>query len=77
MEAEGWVTSTWDEDGTQGPPRRVYRLTDLGNDVLGRSMQDLQQARGLIDGLMDDYRQHMQESNGEYHTHRSSETEGR
>ena len=27
MEAKEWVTSTWDEEQTQGPPRRVYRFT--------------------------------------------------
>ncbi|MGD8516817.1 MAG: helix-turn-helix transcriptional regulator, partial [Anaerolineae bacterium] len=26
MESEGWVISSWDEEQTQGPPRRVYHL---------------------------------------------------
>ena len=29
MEAREWVTSTWDEEQSQGPPRRVYRITTL------------------------------------------------
>ncbi|MGD8398432.1 MAG: PadR family transcriptional regulator, partial [Anaerolineae bacterium] len=31
MEGRGWVTSSWEEEQTQGPPRRVYRLTELGD----------------------------------------------
>ncbi|RLC63619.1 MAG: hypothetical protein DRI48_08300 [Chloroflexi bacterium] len=30
MEDRGWVTSTWDDQETLGPPRRVYRITDVG-----------------------------------------------
>ena len=34
METKGWVTSTIDEETTQGPPRRVYALTSTGRQVL-------------------------------------------
>ena len=30
MEDDLWIISDWDADETQGPPRRVYRLTDEG-----------------------------------------------
>ena len=52
MEAEGWVSSTWDEEQTQGPPRRVYRLTALGDDVLAVWTQDLVESRRRIDYLL-------------------------
>jgi PadR family transcriptional regulator PadR len=67
MESRGWVSSTWDEEMTQGPPRRVYNLTALGDEVLGWSVQDLQAARAMIDHLLGVYSQHMEEGEGEYH----------
>ena len=67
MEAQGWVTSTWDEEQTQGPPRRVYRLTALGNEVLGWCTRDLQETRGMIDHLLSVYSRHMEEGKGEHH----------
>ena len=67
MEAKGWVTSTWDEEQTQGPPRRVYRLTRLGDEVLGWCTQDLRETRGVIDHFLDAYSQHMEEGEGDYH----------
>ena len=68
MEEKGWVISTWDGEQTQGPPRRVYRLTALGDEVLGRHTQELQEARGMIDRLLGAYSRHMEEGKGEYHT---------
>jgi DNA-binding PadR family transcriptional regulator len=67
MEERAWVTSDWDEEQAQGPPRRVYRLTALGDEVLGWHTQELQEARGMIDSLLGAYNRHMQEGEGEYH----------
>ena len=67
MEAKGWITSTWDAERARGPPRRVYRLTVLGNEVLGTCMQDLQGTRRGIDDLVDAYSRHMEKGEGEYH----------
>jgi len=67
MESRGWVTSAWDEEQTQGPPRRVYCLTALGDEALGLWTQDLQETRGLIDHLLGAYSRHMEEGEGEYH----------
>jgi PadR family transcriptional regulator PadR len=67
MEERGWVTSTWDDEQTQGPPRRVYRLTALGDEVLGGWTQDLQETRRMIDHLLGVYTRHMEEGTGEYH----------
>ena len=39
MEENGWVTSDWDDVQTQGPPRRVYSLTELGNEALSTCIQ--------------------------------------
>lgn len=67
MEERGWVLSSWDEDQTQGPPRRVYRLTGLGDEVLGWWTQDLLDTRHMIDHLLGAYSQHMEEGEGEHH----------
>jgi PadR family transcriptional regulator PadR len=67
MEDRGWVTSTWDEETSQGPPRRVYQITAQGDEMLALWTQDLQEARGKIDHLLDTYRRHMEEGKGEYH----------
>ena len=67
MDEKGWVTSTWDEKQAQGPPRRVYRLTTLGDEVLALWTQDLVESRKKIDCLLGAYRRHMEEGEGEYH----------
>jgi len=67
MEARGWVTSSWDVEEAQGPPRRVYRLTTEGAEVLRASMEDLRNARSQIDYLVDAYHRHMEEGDGEHH----------
>jgi DNA-binding PadR family transcriptional regulator len=67
MEEKAWVTSTWDEEQTQGPPRRVYRLTAQGDEVLGGYVQDLEEARAMIAHLLTAYNHHMEEGKGEYH----------
>jgi PadR family transcriptional regulator PadR len=67
MEERGWVTSSWEEEETEGPPRRVYRLTTLGDDVLSWWTQDLQETRDMIDYLLGAYSRHMEEGKGEHH----------
>ena len=67
MEENEWVTSAWDTEQTQGPPRRVYQLTALGDEMLSMCMRYLKQMRVQIDEMTDSYRQHMQEGQGEHH----------
>jgi hypothetical protein len=45
----------------------VYRLTALGDEVLGLSVQDLRDTRAIIDHLLGVYSQHMEEGEGEHH----------
>ena len=47
MEEKEWVTSNWDEERSQGPPRRVYRITALGDEVLGALRQKGHRIRQL------------------------------
>jgi PadR family transcriptional regulator PadR len=60
MEDKGWLTSGWDEEQTQGPPRRVYCLTGRGRDVLGWWTEEMQETRRIIDGFLDRYQRHAQ-----------------
>ena len=76
MEEKGWVTSTWDEEQAQGPPRRVYSLTALGDEELGRHTQELQEMRATIDRLIQAYHRHMEEGEGEHHSSAADEAPG-
>jgi len=67
MDEKGWVTSGWDVDETQGPPRRVYRLSALGDEVLKAYMHDLHQAYDQIRDLMAAYQRHIEDGEGEHH----------
>jgi DNA-binding PadR family transcriptional regulator len=67
MEAKGWATSAWDDEQTQGPPRRVYSITVRGDEVLASWAQDLEESRRRIDYLLEVYRRHMEEGEGEHH----------
>ncbi|MGC9468337.1 MAG: helix-turn-helix transcriptional regulator [Anaerolineae bacterium] len=67
METKDWVTSNWDTEGGQGPPRRVYRLTAVGDRILKDYVGDLEHARSCISDLVRAYHQHIEEGEGDYH----------
>ena len=67
MEDAEWATSAWDEEETQGPPRRVYHLTALGDEALSTWVRNLEGTREAIDHLLGAYRRHMEEGQGEHH----------
>lgn len=56
METMKLVTSTWDDD-SQGPQRRVYRITPEGEVYLGEWIADLRRTRDEIDHLITVYKQ--------------------
>ena len=70
MEEQGMVDSTWDEQKTQGPPRRIYRLTALGDEALSLWITDLEETQRRIEHVLETYRQHMKEEQGEHHQER-------
>jgi PadR family transcriptional regulator PadR len=67
MEDRGWVTSTWDEQETLGPPRRVYRITDTGDEVLAAWIDDLDETRQMLNRLVSRYHAHMEVCEGEHY----------
>ncbi len=52
MEDQGWITSTWDEEETQGPPRRVYALAPAGHAVLACCVAQLQGTQQVLEYLL-------------------------
>lgn len=55
MEAAGWVTS-YEGQESLGPQRRVYRLTEQGQEYLDVWVQDLRRARREIELLLEAYK---------------------
>jgi DNA-binding PadR family transcriptional regulator len=66
MEEDGWVTSTWDEQKTQGPPRRNYRMTDRGHEILELWVKELERSRSRIERFLEAYHGHMKECTGDH-----------
>jgi PadR family transcriptional regulator, regulatory protein PadR len=52
MEGLEWIESDWDTGQTQGPPRRVYRLTDQGEEALRKWQHELGRTQELISNLL-------------------------
>ncbi|NLI08669.1 MAG: hypothetical protein GX457_16515 [Thermotogaceae bacterium] len=52
MEGLEWIQSDWDTDQTQGPPRRIYRLTGQGEEALQNWRYELGKTQGLITQLL-------------------------
>jgi DNA-binding PadR family transcriptional regulator len=61
MEDLGWVSSTWDEQQTQGPPRRIYKLSSLGDEVLAEWAKDLELSKTRIERFLRKYEQQSKE----------------
>lgn len=55
MESRGWVHSVWEGEKTQGPPRRIYELTEHGIKMLTLWANDLEEARDRINLLLHAY----------------------
>lgn len=49
----GLVTSDWDSEGAQGPPRRVYSITEEGRVALKRAKQSLVETAERIGVLIE------------------------
>ncbi len=55
MEERGWVTSSWDTEHTEGPPRRVYAITALGEEVLACCARQLASTHDVIHHFLNRY----------------------
>jgi poly-beta-hydroxybutyrate-responsive repressor len=54
MEIEGLVESHWDDE-SMGPQRRVYSITQLGEDQLTKWVDDLRSTQEAINALLKAY----------------------
>ena len=61
MEREGYVVSEWEEEESLGPPRRVYRLTRWGDEVLSQWVEELREARRALGRLIEAHKTHLEE----------------
>ena len=52
LETQGQVTSTWDDEETQGPPRRVYTLTLAGQEALRCCVAQLRVTQQILEYFM-------------------------
>jgi PadR family transcriptional regulator PadR len=59
MESDGLVSSEWGDESL-GPQRRVYRITEEGEQNLTQWITDLQHTRQEIDYLLTAYEEAMQ-----------------
>jgi PadR family transcriptional regulator PadR len=66
MEEDGWVSSTWDARATQGPPRRNYRITNRGHEVLKLWVEELEASKARIERFIDAYHGHMKTCRGDH-----------
>ena len=52
MEDLEWIDSEWDTDNEQGPPRRIYNLTRIGQAALDTWQEELVKAQDSIHQLL-------------------------
>ena len=53
MENLGWISSDWDSELTQGPPRRNYHLTTQGEIALQSWKRELEKTNEIILKLLE------------------------
>ena len=59
LEETGMITSTQDTEQTAGPPRRVYELTEQGEDYLTAWVQELRETDRLLHLFLEAYHEHL------------------
>lgn len=52
MEARAWVGAEWDTESTQGPPRKVYRVTEAGLAALDAWSVEIQELRSNLESFL-------------------------
>ncbi|WP_034641776.1 helix-turn-helix transcriptional regulator [Desulfovibrio inopinatus] len=55
MEEDGLVESEWTTDGS-GPAKRIYRITEIGHDVLDSWIVYMERQRDLLDRFILNYK---------------------
>ena len=55
MESRELVESTWEEKETQGPPRRMYKITPAGLEEIEMWRQHLVHQRDMLQAVLDSF----------------------
>ena len=53
MEEQGWISAAWDLQSEQGPPRKVYTITDHGKESLKHWADELENLRDTLNSFLD------------------------
>ncbi len=64
LEAAGLVQSEWDTESSEGPARRVYRLTQAGRHCLADWVEGLRETDSILHHFLTTYEQHTKEDIG-------------
>lgn len=60
MESQDWVQADWDVDSAQGPPRKVYHITESGRAALDAWSLEIEELRRMLGVFLDTYRRKKQ-----------------
>ena len=60
MESQDWVQADWDVDSAQGPPRKVYCITESGRAALDAWSLEIEELRRMLGVFLDTYRRNKQ-----------------
>ncbi len=55
MESRGWIVAEWDMDSAQGPPRKVYTITDSGLTSLEAWSNEIETLRQMLKTFLERY----------------------
>ncbi len=55
MESRGWVASDWDVETRQGPPRRIYRITEAGREILNAWAVEMRSLEEMVARFLEAY----------------------
>ncbi len=55
MEERGWIVSDWEIGAGQGPPRRTYRITPMGREMLDAWAVEMQSLNKMIERFLEAY----------------------
>ena len=58
------VVSAWDQQTSAGPPKRVYRITDLGERMLNTWVEDLRETARVLQSFLAAYDERMKSKEG-------------
>lgn len=61
LEAQGMITSSVEAEGSAGPPRRIYTLTEAGEVYLKAWVQELRQTDQMLHRFLEVYDAHVKE----------------